>query len=128
MVPEGGSKTFDVIKMPLFNEDGSRLGLMVIARDVTLRKNTEHDLNKRSAILDALIACDGILHSAESWKKVVLDVLGLLGSSSGFSRVSLFKNMADAMHSALRAQSLLLECLRRTHISRSSTSRCIMLT
>ena len=98
LLPDGGSKTFDVIKMPLFNEDGSRLGLMVIARDVTLRKNTEHDLSRRSAILDALIACDGMLHSSESWKKVVLDVLGLLGSSSGYSRVSLFKNVTDAMH------------------------------
>jgi diguanylate cyclase (GGDEF)-like protein/PAS domain S-box-containing protein len=95
VLPEGGSKNFDVIKMPLFNEDGSRLGLVVIARDVTERKNNENELSKRSAILDALITCDSMLHS-ESWKKVTLDVLGLLGSASGFSRVSLFKNATDA--------------------------------
>jgi diguanylate cyclase (GGDEF)-like protein/PAS domain S-box-containing protein len=96
ILPEGGSRAFDVIKMPLFNEDGSRLGLMVLARDVTARKNAENDLNKRSAILDALITCDGVLHSAETWKKVVLEVLALLGTSSDFSRVSLFKSMTDA--------------------------------
>lgn len=35
---EGGEKIFDMLKVPLFNRDGSRKGLIVIGRDVTERK------------------------------------------------------------------------------------------
>jgi two-component system, sporulation sensor kinase E len=39
--PDGTSKTFDTIKVPLFNDDGSRQGLVIIGRDITQRKNVE---------------------------------------------------------------------------------------
>ncbi|WP_226645243.1 PAS domain-containing sensor histidine kinase [Mesobacillus subterraneus] len=39
--PDGTTKTFDTIKVPLFNEDGSRQGLVIIGRDITERKNVE---------------------------------------------------------------------------------------
>lgn len=35
---DGGSKVFDVIKIPLFEDDGSRRGLVMVGRDVTERK------------------------------------------------------------------------------------------
>ncbi|WP_309419063.1 EAL domain-containing protein [Telmatospirillum sp.] len=35
---DGGEKIFDIAKLPLFNQDGNRRGLVVIARDVTERK------------------------------------------------------------------------------------------
>ncbi len=35
---EGGEKIFDMLKLPLFNGDGSRKGLVMIGRDVTERK------------------------------------------------------------------------------------------
>jgi diguanylate cyclase (GGDEF)-like protein len=35
---DGQEKVFDFIKLPLFNDDGSRRGLVVIGRDVTERK------------------------------------------------------------------------------------------
>lgn len=89
-LPEGGARTFEVIKLPLFQEDGSRHGLMVLGRDVTERKEAEANLSNRSAILDALISSDWLLHSAESWQRIAPDILGLLGAASGFSRVSLF--------------------------------------
>jgi PAS domain S-box-containing protein len=89
-LPEGGSKTFEVIKLPLFKEDGSRHGLMVLGRDVTERKEAETNLSNRSAILDALISSDWLLHSSESWQKIAPDILAMLGAASGFSRVSLF--------------------------------------
>ncbi|WP_066064618.1 PAS domain S-box protein [Neobacillus soli] len=38
-VPDGSAKTFDTIKVPLFNPDGSREGLVIIGRDITERKN-----------------------------------------------------------------------------------------
>ncbi len=33
-----GTKVFDVVKIPLFNDDGSRRGLVLVGRDVTERK------------------------------------------------------------------------------------------
>ena len=39
--PDGTVKTFDTIKVPLFNDDGSRQGLVIIGRDITERKNVE---------------------------------------------------------------------------------------
>ncbi len=35
---QGGNKIFEVIKVPLFNDDGSRKGLVVLGRDITERK------------------------------------------------------------------------------------------
>ncbi|HXP97715.1 MAG TPA: EAL domain-containing protein [Telmatospirillum sp.] len=39
-LPDGGDLTFDMLKLPLFNSDGSRKGLVVIGRDITERKTT----------------------------------------------------------------------------------------
>lgn len=39
--PDGTMKTFDTIKVPLRNEDGTRQGLVIIGRDITERKNVE---------------------------------------------------------------------------------------
>ncbi|KAF0225407.1 MAG: hypothetical protein FD176_458 [Rhodospirillaceae bacterium] len=36
--PDGGAKVFDVIKIPLYEEDGARRGLVMVGRDVTERK------------------------------------------------------------------------------------------
>lgn len=40
-LPDGTKKTFDTIKVPLFHEDGSRKGLVIIGRDITERKHVE---------------------------------------------------------------------------------------
>ncbi|MCX7193197.1 MAG: EAL domain-containing protein [Proteobacteria bacterium] len=45
-LPEGGDRVFDVYKIPLFNEDSSRHGLVVIGRDITERKQAEHEIYK----------------------------------------------------------------------------------
>jgi diguanylate cyclase (GGDEF)-like protein/PAS domain S-box-containing protein len=37
-IPEGGAKTFDALKIPLFNADGSRRGMVLVGRDITERK------------------------------------------------------------------------------------------
>jgi PAS domain S-box-containing protein len=43
-VPDGSTKIFDTIKVPLFNEDGSRQGLVIIGRDITEKKNMIKEL------------------------------------------------------------------------------------
>lgn len=42
---QGGFKILDVIKVALYNKDGSRKGLIVIGRDITRRKEAEMQLN-----------------------------------------------------------------------------------
>ncbi len=42
--PDGTERIFDVIKVPLFNPDGSRRGLVVIGRDVTEQRSAEEAL------------------------------------------------------------------------------------
>ncbi|UQD51098.1 PAS domain-containing sensor histidine kinase [Bacillus methanolicus] len=40
-LPDGTTKTFDTIKVPLYHSDGSRKGLVIIGRDITERKHVE---------------------------------------------------------------------------------------
>ncbi|ADQ83748.1 EAL domain-containing protein [Methylovorus sp. MP688] len=91
----GGDRVLDVIKVPLFHDDGSRHGIVTLGRDITDRKQVESQLRQRSAILDALISCDWLLHSSESWQKVAVGVLELLGLASHASRAALLKNSSD---------------------------------
>lgn len=44
--PKGPAKVYDVIKVPVFNDDGSRNGLIVLGRDITQRKQTEDSLTQ----------------------------------------------------------------------------------
>ena len=41
---DGTNKTYEVIKVPLFESDGARKGLVVLGRDITERKLAEEDL------------------------------------------------------------------------------------
>lgn len=91
-LPHGGEKVLDVIKVPLFNDDGSRHGLVTLGRDITERKMAESHLRDRSAILDALISCDWLLHSAESWHTVATTVLQQLCLALRFTRATIIKN------------------------------------
>lgn len=43
---DGKTKTYDVINVPLFNEDNSRKGLIMLGRDITDRKIAEENLAK----------------------------------------------------------------------------------
>ena len=92
-LPHGGAKVLDVIKVPLFNDDGSRHGLVTLGRDITERKMAESHLRDRSAILDALISCDWLLHSAESWQTVAVTVLQQLCLALRFTRATILKNV-----------------------------------
>lgn len=59
---DGSSKTFDAFKVPIFNPDGSRKGLVVIGRDITALKETESMLrqSEKMSVIGELAA--GIAH------------------------------------------------------------------
>jgi PAS domain S-box-containing protein len=45
-LPDGSVKTFDVIKVPLFQDDGSKQGLVIIGRDITALRHAEDQLRR----------------------------------------------------------------------------------
>jgi len=52
--PGGGSMVFDVIKVPLFNPDGSRKGLVVVGREITEMVKAQNERQQLSSILEAM--------------------------------------------------------------------------
>ena len=48
-LPDGSVKTFDTIKVPLFNDDGSRQGLVIIGRDITTLRQAEEQLRNQKS-------------------------------------------------------------------------------
>ncbi|MCA1029747.1 PAS domain-containing protein [Bacillus timonensis] len=61
-VPSGELKTFDVIKVPLFNEDGSRKGLVTIGRDISQLKAAESLLLRKEKLSVVGELAAGIAH------------------------------------------------------------------
>jgi diguanylate cyclase (GGDEF)-like protein/PAS domain S-box-containing protein len=51
--PGGGGMVFDVIKVPLFNPDGSRRALVVVGRDITEMVKAQNEKQQLSSILEA---------------------------------------------------------------------------
>jgi len=52
---DGQLHCFDVIKVPLFNDDGTRHSLVVVGRDITDRKRTEQELFKSRETLQMVL-------------------------------------------------------------------------
>ena len=46
------NKIYDVIRIPLFNDDGTRKGLILVGRDITERKQIEDELKKAKEIAE----------------------------------------------------------------------------
>ncbi|MFH1196453.1 MAG: PAS domain S-box protein [bacterium] len=62
---DGVIKIYDVIKVPIFESDGSRKGLVVLGRDITERKQVEKSLHLLNRRLRAISDCNQALLHAE---------------------------------------------------------------
>lgn len=84
---DGTEQSFDVVKVPLFNLDGSRNRLLVVGREITARKKMEKDLLQRADELSGLYSLSIDINSVqdlqELLEKVVERAVALLGSSGG---------------------------------------------
>lgn len=61
-LPNGEFKTFDVIKVPLFHEDESRKGLVIIGRDISQQKIAEEMLLRKEKLSVVGELAAGIAH------------------------------------------------------------------
>jgi diguanylate cyclase (GGDEF)-like protein/PAS domain S-box-containing protein len=78
----GGKMTFDVIKVPLFNDDGSRKGLVIVGRDVSEIKRAEEALRVNASVFDnsqeAIVITDA--------DNVIVDVNPAFSRITGYAR------------------------------------------
>jgi diguanylate cyclase (GGDEF)-like protein/PAS domain S-box-containing protein len=74
---------------------------VTLSRDITDRKLAESHLQNRSAMLDALISCDWLLHSSASWHTVAEKVLEQLCLAARFNRATIFKHTKHQIKSTL---------------------------
>ncbi|GGA15806.1 PAS domain S-box protein [Okeania sp. KiyG1] len=74
---DGSVKIYDVIKVPLFYEDGKRNGIVVLGRDITEKKQTEKVMIRLASIVessnDAVIGntLEGIIYSWNSGAEAI---------------------------------------------------------
>ena len=110
-MPDGSTRTFDVLKTPLFHPDGSRKGLVILGRDVTERVAAEEALHK-NAFFDGLT---GLPNRALLIDRLGVSLRRARGTSPSavlYVDVDRFKNVNDGLgHRA--GDALLGEVARR---------------
>jgi PAS domain S-box-containing protein len=103
----------EVRKMPLFAQDGSRLALMVIARDITERKKAEVELEKYRMHLEELVA-DRTEQLAEAKE---------LAESANVAKSAFLANMSHEIRTPLNAITGMAHLIRRAGLSPEQLSR-----
>ena len=74
--PDGSDITFDIIKLPVFEPDGSRKTMVVVGRDITARKLTEKALHDASEAKMQFLA--NMSHEIRTPMNGVIGMAGLL--------------------------------------------------
>jgi len=107
---DGSYKVYDVIKVPLFHEDGRRKALVVLGRDITERKQAEEALRQAQKTESLGVLAGGIAH----------DFNNLLVAMLGQTSLALAKlrdenparpHVEKAVHAAERAADLTRQML-----------------
>lgn len=99
-LPNGEQKSLIFNKALCFDHEQQPHHLITVAQDNSEHQFVEEKLHQRSAILDALIACDWLLHSTESWHSVAIRVLQQCCLALRFSRACILQVVENPnMHS-----------------------------
>lgn len=85
---------------PVRNAQGQITHFTAIQRDVTLQKNTEHELAKKTKLLATLAEVNATLLKSESWLSALHDSFDVIGKSLDVSRIYYFERHKDAQTGA----------------------------
>ncbi len=69
--PNGEEHIYDVIKVPIFNPDGTRKGLLVLGRDITEQKKVEKALRQQERLAAVGQLAGGIAHDFNNFLTIV---------------------------------------------------------
>ncbi|EHO42740.1 multi-sensor hybrid histidine kinase [Caldithrix abyssi DSM 13497] len=102
--PDGTVKIYDVIKVPLFNEDGSRKGLVVFGRDITALKATEKLLERQLHFSNAINHLAKKIISETRREEILKESASLIGRTLGLDQCLIFEINLAAESSQLISQ------------------------
>ncbi len=91
--PNGESRIYDVIKVPVFGKGGQRKGLLVVGRDVTEKRETERALQNLSRLKDIILrlSVNFINAPIENIYEHINKSLKMVGEFLDVDRVFIFK-------------------------------------
>jgi PAS domain S-box-containing protein len=82
----------DVRKAPIFDENGTIIGLVGSARDVTAQKKSVSEIYKRDRLLDAISKATAMLVQGENLEESINGALKIIGNATEVNRVYIFRN------------------------------------
>ena len=95
--PDGTVKVYDVIKVPVFNDDGSRKGLVVLGRDITERKQAEQAMQLSKESFENVFNNSSVAIYIQDQNGRFLDVNQAAADMHGFEKQELIGNTPEIM-------------------------------
>jgi PAS domain S-box-containing protein len=109
-VPDGSSRVFDVIKVPLFHADGSRKGLVVVGRDITQQRLAENLLLQSERFRAVADLAGGVAHNFNNLLHIVMGYLELALTDLDLGNYS---DVKDGLRKVLESSGFGVETVRR---------------
>ena len=103
--PDGITRSYDIVKAPVFHADGSRSGLLILARDITERKKMFEERFKIQQFESLGTLAGGIAHDFNNLLMGILGNISLVQTSLEPSG-SDFKLLGEAEKASLQAKML----------------------
>jgi PAS domain S-box-containing protein len=109
-LPDGGHRIFDIVKAPLFTEDGERKGLIVLGRDITEQKKMEEELLTARKLESVGVLAGGIAHD---FNNILTAILGNVSLAKIFisDKNKALNKLEGAERACIRAKDLTQQLL-----------------